>query len=886
MTGTMLQQPTATQAFAGLNIGIGNQLSPSLLNSYRINAVAERLSSHVQPGYRGDSVEFFNLCLSLARGIDYSISNNEVPRKAQDLPVLLKQICQRKNDAFLQAAIMVLIISVKNACKVGWFKKKETEELFTIANEIVKSYYSMGDVNAGHSYCNTTISIIMQRFYPRLKMGQILASLKVNPGFGAFAVDFQISKNTLHSPQDKIRLLVAQTDNIETSACIISPQQANFLLNGKGVDRRTNVLMDTGPQLPTVVTNMLKYGTNLLQAVGQFNGHYVIVVAFMGVTTSPVNPVLPVYVQPAVTSVDSDSDIIEGPSRISLNCPISFSRIKTPVKGRSCKHLQCFDFDNFIDINSRRPSWRCPHCNQYVCYTDICLDRNMVEVLKDVGDNVMEVIIRADGSWKAVLENDQNVDKTQNKVLDYENEHVEQEEPTCSPSAVPDVLDLTNDDDQMEIINVNETEDRKPRQVDLRQSDVVNSTSLSVNSAGVNQNVAAQVEDDFWPGIYLTHSSSDTPRIGGILEHPVLTRAFSPVFNQEAQGHGNALATNSAMQNQLSVPNNLPPQQLSYVNSAVNEYGRSAPIPRHAVRDPTVLEALQALPVQSPITGPQQRSRTSFNSVLPSSSSVTPVSFSNPATVDGLNAILSDTERQQLFSRPSMSLPQVSGVASSALQNQSTQIRVSQNVNGSAPSQLPNSYRSGLLTELRNPHLQQALNPRTSQPVVQSSSNTRAHTNPQRSHVLQGGIGRAAGTNASSQQARVMAAARHHPSIGTPVQTQTSRTGTSFPANSFRGLAAEQRRDENIGGTTPESVSRSGNNLFDSQAAGRMRGSLLGRSCPAGVEQLIIGPTQPVQNTRPQGSPQLQPPTGDSLSPQIQALIANNKNAHDPTQNT
>ncbi|KAI4297224.1 hypothetical protein L6164_037119 [Bauhinia variegata] len=187
-----------------------NQLSPSLLNAYRINAVTERLSSHVQPGYRGDSVEFFNLCLSLARGIDYSVSNNEVPRKAQDLPVLLKQICQRKNDAFLQAAVMVLMISVK----------------------ILKSYYSMGDVNAGHSYCNTTISIIMQRFYPRLKMGQILASLKVNPGFGAFAVDFQISKNTLHSPQDRIRLLVAQTDNIETSACIISPQWKGRISSG------------------------------------------------------------------------------------------------------------------------------------------------------------------------------------------------------------------------------------------------------------------------------------------------------------------------------------------------------------------------------------------------------------------------------------------------------------------------------------------------------------------------------------------------------------------------------------------------------------------------------------------------------------------------------
>ena len=31
---------------------------------------------------------------------------------------------------------------------------------------------------------------------------------------------------------------------------------------------------DSGPQIPTNVTSMLKYGTNLLQAVGQFNGMF------------------------------------------------------------------------------------------------------------------------------------------------------------------------------------------------------------------------------------------------------------------------------------------------------------------------------------------------------------------------------------------------------------------------------------------------------------------------------------------------------------------------------------------------------------------------------------------------------------------------------------
>ena len=86
--------------------------------------------------------------------------------------------------------------------------------------------------------------------------------------------------------------------------------------------------------MPTNVTGMLKFGTNLLQAVGQFNGkylkllffpvilvafnicillyynhyhcegRYVVLVAYMSVTPLLEDPVLQDYLQPAVTSVD------------------------------------------------------------------------------------------------------------------------------------------------------------------------------------------------------------------------------------------------------------------------------------------------------------------------------------------------------------------------------------------------------------------------------------------------------------------------------------------------------------------------------------------------------------------------------------------------------
>ncbi|GAU20611.1 hypothetical protein TSUD_230250 [Trifolium subterraneum] len=317
--------PLPTLPNSGTLTGTVNPASPSSVNLYRITKVLERLATHFHPGNRSDSFEFFTLCLSLSRGIDYALANGETPPKANELPMLMKQMYQRKTDELSLAAVMVLMISVKNACKIGWFQKKESEELLTIADEIGKIYCTLGTVSTGPSSSHSTVLAIMERFYPKLKLGPIIVSIEAKPGYGASAVDFHITKTNVQSNK-KISLLVANIDNIETSACLISPQHVNFLLNGKGIDTRTSLRMDPGPQMPTSVTSILKFGTNLLQAVGQFNGHYIILVAYMNVASLPEHPVLPPdYIQPAVTSVDSDSDVIEGDSRISLICPIRYA---------------------------------------------------------------------------------------------------------------------------------------------------------------------------------------------------------------------------------------------------------------------------------------------------------------------------------------------------------------------------------------------------------------------------------------------------------------------------------------------------------------------------------------------------------------------------------
>ncbi|KAL2517205.1 RING/U-box superfamily protein [Abeliophyllum distichum] len=131
----------------GGKVATNNALNASHVNSFRISAVADRLAIHVRAAPKNDTVEFFNLCLSLARGIDFSISNEEVPSRAKDLPSLLKQVCQCKNDAVVQAAVMVLMISVKSACESGWFSERDSEELQNLAKEIACNFCSVSNFN-------------------------------------------------------------------------------------------------------------------------------------------------------------------------------------------------------------------------------------------------------------------------------------------------------------------------------------------------------------------------------------------------------------------------------------------------------------------------------------------------------------------------------------------------------------------------------------------------------------------------------------------------------------------------------------------------------------------------------------------------------------------
>ncbi|CAA6665953.1 unnamed protein product [Spirodela intermedia] len=259
------------------------------------------------------------------------------------------------------------------------------------------------------------------RFYPQLKFDNLLVSFEAKPGYDILVADFIIPRNI--RPQTKIMIFVWEVISSYTfdvkKALNFSSFMRNIFLPHKPAS-----CQDIGPQFPTDITELLKYGTNLIQAFGFFGGHYIIAVSLM--STIPSSEILCsriMYHQllrqfRQVFNLYSIfhrknlwkksfrlliyAEIIEGPSKISLNCPISFRRIKTPVKGHLCKHHQCFDYENYMAMNAKRPCWRCPHCNQPVSCVDIRIDQHMGKVLAETGEDATHVILDSNGSWKVV----------------------------------------------------------------------------------------------------------------------------------------------------------------------------------------------------------------------------------------------------------------------------------------------------------------------------------------------------------------------------------------------------------------------------------------------------------------------------------------------------
>lgn len=95
-----------------------------------------------------------------------------------------------------------------------------------------------------------------------------------------------------------------------------------------------------------------------------------------------------------------DDDIEAGAATMSLKCPFSYTRIKTPSRSAHCSHVQCFDAESFFSVNEQTPSWECPICHKNIKAEDLIMDGFVADILKKVPQDQESVIVEPDGSWR------------------------------------------------------------------------------------------------------------------------------------------------------------------------------------------------------------------------------------------------------------------------------------------------------------------------------------------------------------------------------------------------------------------------------------------------------------------------------------------------------
>ena len=76
-----------------------------------------------------------------------------------------------------------------------------------------------------------------------------------------------------------------------------------------------------------------------------------------------------------------DHEVQSDSIKFSLKCPITLTLIEIPVRGKNCKHVQCFSLKPFVNIQktSKVNRWKCPICMNFAY--DIVVDEFILQIL-------------------------------------------------------------------------------------------------------------------------------------------------------------------------------------------------------------------------------------------------------------------------------------------------------------------------------------------------------------------------------------------------------------------------------------------------------------------------------------------------------------------------
>ncbi|KAJ6264419.1 hypothetical protein Dda_0565 [Drechslerella dactyloides] len=125
------------------------------------------------------------------------------------------------------------------------------------------------------------------------------------------------------------------------------------------------------------------------------------------------------WIKPSAdTIMDGDDDcmIVEPDTAIiSITCPMSQQIIDVPVRGKDCKHVECFDLKGYLESRTKLncgfsvpDGWKCPicscECTPPMLTVDPCLNGALhnLKKLRAEGKHLecKSIIFRSDGKWR------------------------------------------------------------------------------------------------------------------------------------------------------------------------------------------------------------------------------------------------------------------------------------------------------------------------------------------------------------------------------------------------------------------------------------------------------------------------------------------------------
>ncbi|KAL7626259.1 E3 SUMO-protein ligase pli1 [Parahypoxylon ruwenzoriense] len=105
-----------------------------------------------------------------------------------------------------------------------------------------------------------------------------------------------------------------------------------------------------------------------------------------------------------MTDKANDPDVVATSQVLSLKCPISYTRLRTPCRSVSCNHIQCFDANSYLQLQEQGPTWSCPICFKPAPFDSLAVDEYVYDILRHTPDSMVQVTIEPDGQWRTKTE--------------------------------------------------------------------------------------------------------------------------------------------------------------------------------------------------------------------------------------------------------------------------------------------------------------------------------------------------------------------------------------------------------------------------------------------------------------------------------------------------